>query len=328
MLADARYLLRYVKIGCVIQIWETRYAAGKSVARAMRIACWLVAAEYVVLVGSFVLMALFDERTLGYTVAAYGALTFMMLVLASLCITGALSVVLESAEKQRLRETPSTVWGMIWTPSPQNLMFATAFMPALALIGPLLAARGLDPNHSPTPVLNCFIIIAMASLGAMHVRCFWRIWRKMDREVKKGEEDLFRDFDWTLFDSDDRARFREKYPNTHWKFPADADCDAEIDCFIRRARSMHSRIQLFNAVIALLITFAVGELFRRTITAWVEIARNNGSTLLAMGVTFALFAIMGFFFLPLQLQRRATRYEDLRKDYEKYLEKRDTPPAA
>lgn len=77
----------------------------------------------------------------------------------------------------------------------------------------------MDPNHSPIPVLNCFIIIAMASLGAMHVRCFWRIWRKMDREVKKGEEDLFRDFDWTLFDSDDRARFREKYPNTHWKFP-------------------------------------------------------------------------------------------------------------
>lgn len=263
---------------------------------------------------------------MGYSVAAYGALGYLGLILGSLCITGTLSVVLESAEKQPLTEAPSTTWGMIKAPSPQNLMFATVLMPALALIGPLFAARGLDPNHSPALILNAFIIIAAGLIGAMHVRFFRRVWRQMDREVKKGGKDLFRGFDWSLFDTDDRARFREKYPNKHWKFPADVERDAEIDCFIRRARSIHSRIQLINAIIALLITFAVGELFRRTVNAWVQIAKNDGSAFLAIGVTFALFAIMGFFFLPLQLQRRATRYEDLRKEYEKYLEKKEESP--
>ncbi|MBN7378412.1 Uncharacterised protein [Mycobacteroides abscessus subsp. abscessus] len=303
----------------MIEIWGARYAAGKNVATTMRIIYWLTAAQYAILVAAFILLAVFNDGP-AYKAGTFMFLGFFILILITSAATGVLAIILESAEKQPVEEPPSTAWEIIKSPSPMNLMPVAMLLPMLAAASWLIGDWVFRRVHWPAIAIVVLILAVVVVTGSLHVRCLRRVWRRMDGEVKKGA-DLFRDFDWSLIEADDKARFREKYPNKYWKYPQDASCDAEITCFIRRARGLHSRMQLLSAIISLVIALAITELFKRTVSAWVQIAGHNGSTPVAMGVTFALFAIIMFFLLPFYLQRRATRYDELRKDYEKYLEK-------
>ncbi len=309
----------------VIELWGTRYAAGNGISRAMRILCKATLLQYVVLLLSFAFI-IFDDKSIGIRYSDIASVLFLVFtVLLYFCglLAAILAGLLDGTQKQRPKNWErQSILKQLRNPTSPGFLLFVAMSPILPMVAIVASAGIYRLLDFPAAILNVATLLVALATGYAHTKFFYGVSGHMSREVAKGK-DLFRGFDWSLVNTNGRKRFRDRYRNDYWKYPDDAIRDAEVDLYIQRARAMHSLVLILNTVTSLLITFVIADLFKRTVAQWAQPSTGQ-NMLTAVAMTTALGVLLLLFFVPLYLQRRASLYEDLRKEYEKYLEKGGT----
>lgn len=294
----------------MIQLGNTRYAAGPAPARLTMTLAVVLCASYSALAIVLGASLLIRERPLpewtrnlhslglyGFAVVPLG-ISFVVLMLQS-SYSQAVHAAAPPTPAVRVRDR--VLAEALRAPArPVGGYVAVFFL----LVVAAMAAR--YPGYFPlNVVLRLIVVAAMAVNG----RAVIQQARDMCRQAKAGGEiDLFRGFDWARFSLNDRAHFRGRFFSRTWKHPRDVIERGEAQKFAERARSIRFRWTTVAAVAAVVV---LAKLDPKTILAEIASPTAPESTVL-LAMTLLTAIIVG----PIAVQNHVGNLGDLANDYE------------
>lgn len=305
-----RERVRAPRVGAMIELGNTRYAAGLVPARAAMLVAAVLCASYlamaVLLCASLVIQSRPLPRWL--TVSFSGGLVGL-----GIALLGAAFVVmmLHEAHSQVIEDVPAAQRAARRRKPMVRAVFGSTANPVLGffVVFVLVALAGLAAKHpgyfAVSAALRLIAVAAMAINGRAALRMAWQMCRQAKVD---GEIDLFRGFDWNRVDIDDRSQFRMRYLSRSWKHPKDVTERGEAQKLAERARRVRFRWMTAAALAAVIVLARVdpkavlGEIFRPAASEWTAI--------------LAMTLIAGIVLGPNIIQNHMANLGDLAKDYE------------
>jgi hypothetical protein len=300
----------------MIELAQTRYAAGKATANTMVFAAGSVCLAYALLLTGL-LVHLICWRHLDWLdiLALVSALLYYVYVGVGVGIFALLYLF----DKQPV--DPCAGAGALrkwWNSEP--LLFARSLPVKLTLLvaGWLAVGRfWVVPVHSRP--LYALYTIGVAGLVAWHGLALCRLAKYMRREATTlvdGKMDKKRGWDWDRFDSTDEGSFRDRF--AAWKFPGDIAHPAEAEDYARKVRARRFFLMAFTAVAVVVIAALVSQPLAAEVMAMAHQFSDltqpprNPSTLEQLKFPGLILTLL----IPVFMQYRTAEYPELAKLYD------------
>ncbi|MEB3051668.1 hypothetical protein KV112_18300 [Mycolicibacter sp. MYC123] len=309
----------------MIELVGYRYAVGMRTARTATVLAWVSGLAYL-LFGVFWIAGRLDAFTpevrvgLGRNFAAiYGMALLMTVALMDVLLIAdkqraQVSECSPSAGSRRSRWRRTQHW---WSSSDDAAWLRSRTVQLSAAIPVYLYGTSFLSDGLRTAA-------GAGELGLMawHWIRLYRLAKHMRTEAARtvaGEVDLYRDFEWDRFDSDDATRFRQRFTDRRWKVPSRIRHLAEAEAYARRAR-VKGLAYLACAAVAAVVVLAIAQdrllvVIRASAYDFTHLTgppslNPGGGDYLVIALCVALVA------LPAWLQHQAKELDDLRQIYE------------